>query len=315
MKIKIWVVIGILIVAVAVIAGLFEFERLELGKPTVTGITQDLGEFTATKSEILTGVVMKNPNPVPIPLESIEADVFMNGIKIGEISSVGKTEIEASQESILRLSTKIDNHKIQDWWVSHIKNGERTNVSVRGNLIFDLGLTKHEYPLEFESSLKTDILSDSCLASEGSEGRSAASALLTVMDADSLFGAVTADETEIITTVILNNEGDIPILLAGYDYEIVMNEMKLGEGRVATNDILAPDSAVTISLITPLQNDKISDWWVSHLKNGERTELKLKIQPVVEVKGKRYEYTMIEEETEFTTSILSGLSEDLCLFS
>jgi len=295
----------LLIVVIISIAGLFCAERTELGKPAVTGIRQELGEITDSESEILTSVTVQNPNPVSIALVAIEADVLMNGERIGKMSSVGNTELKASQVSVLLLSTKIDNQKIRGWWMSHIKNGERTEVRIPMNLIFDLGLTKHKYPIVFNSSLKTDILSDLDLVQEELAGLPDEPASLTLKSMNSRFGEVTDKETEVITTLVVANR--CPVKISGYYYEIVMNEVTVGEGRVAAN--FARDSATAITFITPIRNDKINEWWVSHLKNGERTELKLNIQPVVEVNGIKYNYTMLEAETEFTTSILSTLSE------
>ena len=310
MKKSRWVAIGMLIVVIVAIAALFAVERPELGAPTVIGITQELGKITESESVIQTNVAVKNPNPVSIGLESVEAEVFMNDEKMGEMSSVSSTEIKANQVSILKLSTKIDNHKIRGWWVSHIKNGERTEVRVRMNLILDLGLTKHEYPIEFTNSLTTDILSDFNSIPEGLEGVYLGPVQLKLNSMNSRFGDVTEDETEIITSIVVNISEPIPISLSEYYYEIVMNEVTIGAGRVKANDTLAPNSATTISFITPLQNDKIGEWWVSHLKNGERTAVKLKIQPVVEITGKRYECPPIEWGGEFKTSILSALTEE-----
>jgi LEA14-like dessication related protein len=83
-----------------------------------------------------------NPNPVPIPIKKIQVDVYMNGIKMGEGKNIGRQSSKPNGDTTIKLSTKIDNTKIPEWWVSHLKNGEITEFSLKGKIVFDLKITE-----------------------------------------------------------------------------------------------------------------------------------------------------------------------------
>ena len=85
-----------------------------------------------------------------------------------------------------------------------------------------------------------------------------------------------------------------------------MNGIELAEGSSDVATVIPPWSETTLTLVTEIDNGKLDEWWVSHIRNGERTRVKIVLRPFVEVAGEEFGFTLAEKESEFTTNILGG---------
>ena len=272
-----------------------------LKKPEIKLISHKWGEITYSTTEIITEVTLYNPNAVPIPIENALVEVYMNNIKMGEGSStIG--EIKANSESKIVISTKFENTKLPEWWVSHIKNGETSTMRLKGILTFDLKVTKVQFPIELSSPIKTGILEG--LNSDTPQKVNIGPVTLTIESIKSHWGDVVADYAEIITLATIRNDNLIPVPVTKLRYLVEMNGVRIAEGSSNVATIIQPKSDATLTFVTKLDNRMVDDWWVSHIKNGERTKVRVVLQPVIEVGGKELVFTLAEGESEFTTNLL-----------
>ncbi len=145
--------IGIIIVIASLVVA-----ALQLGKPEIGSIKSEWGKINESTTEVITKVYVYNPYPVTLPIKNIHTEIYMNGIKMGE-GSAPKMKIGPRTESVVVISTKIKNSLIPKWWVSHILNGERSVVVVKGNIVFDFWVVEWKYPVEMSYPVTTDILS------------------------------------------------------------------------------------------------------------------------------------------------------------
>ncbi|HIP63120.1 MAG TPA: hypothetical protein EYH04_03275 [Archaeoglobus profundus] len=273
----------------------------EVGKPEIRGISHKWGNVTSSTTEIITIIKVYNPNPIPLPLKDILTEVYMNNIKMGEGSAL-KAEIKANSESEIIISTKLENSKIPEWWVTHIKNGEKTTMNIKGYLVFDLKVTEFKYPIELSNSIETDILAG--LSSDKPRKINVGPVTLTIKSVRSYWGEVNEDYTEIITLATIYNDNLIPVPIVKFYYLVEMNGIKVAEGSSTIETVIKPKSEETITFITKIDNNLLDEWWVSHIKNGERTKVKILIQPVIKVHNKEFKFTVAEKEDEFTTNLL-----------
>jgi len=273
----------------------------EVGKPEIRGISHKWGNVTSSTTEIITTIKVYNPNPIPLPLKDILTEVYMNHIKMGEGSAL-KSEIKANSESEIILSTKIENSKIPEWWVTHIKNGEKSTMNVKGYIVFDLKVTEFKYPIELSNSIETNILAG--LSSDEPRENRVGPVTLTIKSVKSYWGEVNEDYTEIITLATIYNDNPIPVPIVKFYYLVEMNGIKVAEGSSTIEAVIKPKSEETITFITKIDNNLLDEWWVSHIKNGERTKVKISIQPVIKVYDKEFKFTIAEKEDEFTTNLL-----------
>jgi LEA14-like dessication related protein len=95
----------------------------------------------------------------------------------------------------------------------------------------------------------------------------------TVEGVDNRFGSVNESTTTIETDVRVNNPNPIGISIGSVsaDYDVLMNDVEMARGTKDGVSIESGES--TIPLRTRMQNERIPDWWVTHIENGEQTTL------------------------------------------
>ncbi|WP_331232480.1 LEA type 2 family protein [Natronorarus salvus] len=96
-----------------------------------------------------------------------------------------------------------------------------------------------------------------------------------VVGVENTFGPVTAEETTVESDLIVENPN--PIGLGSGDltleYGIRMNEISMASG---SREGLGLERGTTITEFeTSLENERIPEWWVSHVEAGERTTLSI----------------------------------------
>ncbi len=270
--------------------------------PVIKGITNSWGDITAESSEIKTNIIVDNPNAFTIPIEDVEYEIFMNDVEMGSGHSIGEASLPAKREHTITVLTRLDNNKIPEWWVTHIRKGENSDVKISGNIVFDLKLTEYRYPIEYTiGSVRTNIL--------GGKERyqvDEASKEPQVRSIENTWGEVTADFTEIRTKMALYNPQPAPVYIERIKCEIYMNGIKMGSGLSEETLLLKPRGDTEILFYTRLDNHKLNDWWVTHLRNGERTSLKIKSELVYKAGEKEFKIELPVQEKTLETDILSS---------
>jgi len=265
-----------------------------ISKPELRYVKNNWGSVNEAYTEIITKAGVYNPLPIPLPIKDIKTEIFKNEIKMGQGSAI-KADIGANTVSDVIISTKINNEKIVDWWISHVKNNEITNVDVKGDLIIDiLGITQFGYPLDFKSQIKTQILD--AIGFKEPKGFSG----FFIEGMSSEWGEANKDYTEIKINVKFKISS--PIRIVKLRYYIELNDIKLADGVDSVNKNIESSRDVEFSIY--INNNKIPKWWVSHIKNGEKSVGKVVIKPTIEIAGKELEIALIEQPISFETNML-----------
>ncbi len=274
---------------------------LSVGKPVIKKITYRWGKVNESTTEILVNVDVYNPNPFPIPLKDIVLNLYMNRIKMGEGHAI-KAEIPAHSESNIVIALFLDNDKIPEWWVSHIRNGEKTVMDIKGYLVFDLKVFEFKYPISFTNTIQTNILSS--ISTSKPETVSIDGLSVVLKSIESHWGNVNESTTEIVSVADVYNPNPIPIPVIGFNYIIKMNGITVGEGREILNTIIPPKGEKRLTFVTKIENDKLKEWWISHINNGEKTIVEVDIRPEVKIEGKVLGFTIAKQTFEIRTSFL-----------
>lgn len=287
------VVVMILGTAIAVGAGVFQ-------EPTVEDIQNEWGAITDEETEIVTTVVVNNPNPIGLPsgLLGVEYDVVMNEI---EMATGGKSGIGLSTGiNELELITTIDNQKIPRWWVTHINNGEATEMKIDPTLSI-IGFTV-DVPAQTES-IETDILAQ-IEQDEPQEITALGRTLMVIEDTDGAWGEASMEETPLELDVTITNPNPVPIVFTEISYRVQMNEIVVAEGSTDDPIEIAPQSTEVVESEAGIDTQKLDTWWVSHLENDERTDLRVEFHAVVEILGEEVEVPLSDTSDTFETDIL-----------
>jgi LEA14-like dessication related protein len=102
------------------------------------------------------------------------------------------------------------------------------------------------------------------------------------------WGAVSEAKTPIDMEFVARNPQDLqPVTVASVGYNITMNGIGVGTGEVEQNTVIAGGQTKTIPLTTVIDNDKLDQWWVSHLERNQVTEFKIEFYVKIELQNGR----------------------------
>jgi len=298
--------ITVIAIVVAGLAYLFYYGAkppAEAMKPEVRGITHSWGAVSHDTTEILTNVVVYNPNPFSIPIKRIDFDLYMNDIRMAS-GSAENISLTGERNTTVTLRSFLDNGKIPDWFVSHLARGETTDVRLSGRIVFDLRLTEFSYPFEQKSTLKTDLLSK--LNIDKPQEIRVGPIAFVLKELRSSWGRITPEKIEIDHRAVIYNPHPLPIPISRIDYRIYMNDVRMGEGTTYNPVVLRPMDDTTLPFTTSLDVPMLDEWWVSHIKNGEKTKLLVEIYSTVEIAGMEYSFKLCDIEQYIETNILKG---------
>jgi LEA14-like dessication related protein len=237
-----------------------------LGVPSVAAVDNTFGDVTNETTEVRTDLVVSNPNPVGVGLDGVSVNytVSMNEIEMAQGGRKGVSV--GTGNSTIPLETALQNEAIPPWWVSHVRNGERTTVGIDASVTSDLlGRT-----VEFDRSreIRTDLLG--AFDSDETRPVNADSALvddpvLYVNETRAEWGSVSESETPIDMAFNVYNPNLEPYVITEIGYDVTMNGVEMASGQTEQGYVIPSQSTERIEFTTGLQNRRLDEWWVTHL--------------------------------------------------
>jgi LEA14-like dessication related protein len=256
-----------------------------IGVPSVESIDNQFGGVNETETAIETDLVVNNPNPIGIRLGSLSVDyaVSMNGVEMatGQKDGVGI----GTGNSTINLTTYLQNERIPEWWVTHINNGETTQMTVSATAKSGLiGQSASFQPAS--ETIKTNILGQFNSSEDRPIDANFAlveDPVMIIEETSANWGEATASRTPIDMRFDVHNPKNAPIAISNIGYNITMNDVQVGEGETAETETIPPQTTETVSFSTDIKNQHLDEWWVSHIENGQVTDLRIdfyaEIQP------------------------------------
>lgn len=277
-RIVVTAVLSLLVVAAgAFAAGL-------IGVPTLESIDNEFGEVTDDRTEIRTFLTVTNPNPIGASAAEVSAKytVDMNGV---EMARGGGSDIALEPgTSTETFTTRMHNERIPDWWVTHIRNGEETEVAIdatvssgalgRSTDVTDRRIIETDLISQFDSDETRPIDANSPATSDP---------VLYVNGTRANWGDVDERTTELELRFDMYNPKSYDIPVSRLGYTIYMNDLVVGEGETTSERVLRSKQVTPVDTSTHIQNQHLDDWWVTHLQKGEETDLRIEFDARVEL--------------------------------
>lgn len=278
LRIAVTAVLGIGVVAGgAVVTGL-------VGVPGIAAMDNDFGDVNETVTPVNTELVVHNPNPIGVRLGylTVNYSVEMNDVTMATGTKSG-IAIDTGNTT-LHLTTFLQNERIPDWWMTHIRNGERTTLVVNADIHSGLlGRTVH-YQTGGQT-ITTDLISQF----NSTADRPVDSGIAVVSDplfwinrTSATWGEVTTQHTPLGVEFLVHNPKDGPLGVSKIGYNITMNGIPVGSGELRKGVFVPSHSSTVVNARMLIQNQRLDEWWVSHLKNDQITELRIDFYAVIE---------------------------------
>jgi len=120
------------------------------------------------------------------------------------------------------------------------------------------------------------------------------------------WGQVSLSTTTVNTEIMVQNP-HLHHLPLKVQCNIYLNDIEIVSGLGDDLEILPQASGSSVRFSSTLDNEKIIDWWVSHIDNGEKTTVRIegKVMLCLDEVDIFYPYS---EESEFETNMLKGLN-------
>ncbi|WP_336022096.1 LEA type 2 family protein [Halobellus salinisoli] len=268
------------VIAALVVVGLLgggAFAAGVIGAPSVAGVENTFGPVNETSTVIETDLTVSNPNPIGASLGglTVEYDVLMNDVELASGTKEG-VSVEKGN-STLNFTSTADNGQIPPWWVSHIRNGEQTTVTV-DTAVTSGTLGRTIDPPNVTRQVETDLLSqfNSTETREVDANRALVSdPVLYINETSAQWGEVTDERTAMDLTFVMYNPKSYPIGVSELGYNITMNDVAMGEGSTESEYVIPPKSTETIEATVYINNENIDEWWVTHLERNQVTDLRI----------------------------------------
>ncbi|QLC34161.1 LEA type 2 family protein [Halarchaeum sp. CBA1220] len=248
-----------------------------LGVPSVVATENAFGGVNETTTTVDTAVTVHNPNPVGVRFGGVRVNytVSMNDIAMahGRTAGVGLD----TGNTTLRFESYLRNERIPAWWASHVRNGEETTVQVAADVRSGtLGRSAHVVPVtrtvstnisgQFNSTENRPINAGLPLVSDP---------VLVVRETRAHWGLTTDAETPLETTFVVHNPKATPVTFGSIGYDVAMNGVDVGEGESERAVVIPGGATRTVRASTVLENDRLDEWWVTHLERNQTTDLRI----------------------------------------
>lgn len=116
------------------------------------------------------------------------------------------------------------------------------------------------------------------------------------------WGTVNEDRTEIEATVQVDNPNPIGVPnVLGVEYAVAMNDVTVAEGE--EEGVGIESGSNDLDFEAEMDNDEVTDWWVSHINNDETTDVGI----TATVKSPVYSQQFDVKDQQIQTDFLSGL--------
>ncbi|MFD1571562.1 LEA type 2 family protein [Halorubrum laminariae] len=288
------------------------------GVPSVAAVDNTFGGVTNETTDIETDLTVSNPNPVGVGLDGVAVDytISMNDI---EMAQGGREGVQiGTGNSTLRFNTSLQNDDIPAWWVSHVRDGERTTVRIEATATS--GLLGRGVDFSQTREIETDLLG--AFTSDETRPVNADSALvddpvLYVNETQASWGSVSESETPIDMAFTVYNPNLEPYAITEIGYTVTMNDVEMATGRTEEGYVIPSHSTETIELTAGLRNERLDEWWVTHLDetvNGHQvSDLRIDFYAVVELPGGQEVTVPLDELTyeETVETDIFGEGEDV----
>jgi len=274
----------VLIVLVGAIGGAFALGVV--GAPGVVAVDNSFGPVTNETTVVNTDLVVNNPNPIGVQLGGTDVNytVRMNDVSIAAGNKSGLA-IEQGN-STLAFSTEMRNGQIPPWWVSHIRNDEVTNVTIDATVQTSV-LGNQNFDIQQRQQVETDIIgqfnSDETRPVNGPSNPLYSNPVLYVNETRGEWGEVTEAETPIPMAFVVYNPQLEPYTVTEVGYEVTMNGVAVGEGVTERPYVIEGGATETIETTPVIRNERLDDWWVTHLENDQVTQLRIDFYARVEL--------------------------------
>ncbi|WP_231188412.1 LEA type 2 family protein [Haladaptatus sp. DYF46] len=307
--------------------------------PTPNVEIQDYGDWgtvTDDRVEVVTTFWTNNPYPIGLTMGEflhIHYSLTLNGVSIaeGSRSRIDFPEGNTSQTQ----TTYIQTDRLVSWWVRFLSDNETLDATVNGQVRITTPIVNWTYrttksDTQFED--RTPILDSISRVVERTEGRYVTSRRIPishrqvvvgaeVKDAWATWGRIDAKRTTLLIHYRIHNPSDtVPLAVdsTGLRMSLAMNDIELfhtGNGTLSPNTVnttslIRPGETRTVTFVVTMNNDRVGDWFRSHVQRGEQSDIDVRAYLVLDPHGTGETVRIPNDNATYHCRIQTAILED-----
>ncbi|MFB6166605.1 MAG: LEA type 2 family protein [Haloarculaceae archaeon] len=244
-----------------------------LGVPSVVDVDNHFAGANASATVVSSNLTVTNPNPIPLSLAGADVShaVYMNGIRMGSGSRTGL--YLPSDNSTVRVRTTLRNDRIPRWWVTHVRNGEHTNLTVRGTVtstVLDRSVSRRIAHRSIDTNV-ISVFETNRTVPVNASVPGVSNPVLYVNRTRAHWGTVTRNRTVVRANLTVTNPHSYAVPIDNVTYGVTMNGVEVGNGSTRNLSAIPPKTTTNVSARFVVDNRKLDDWWVTHVRNDQTT--------------------------------------------
>ncbi|WP_276271993.1 LEA type 2 family protein [Haloarcula litorea] len=307
-------IVGVVVLVLGLAAG-GAFALGVLGVPSVEGVQNHFAGVSDETTTVHTNLTVNNPNPVGVSLggTAVNYTVSMNDVPIASGDKQGLSL--STGNTTIPFSTRMRNEQIPAWWHTHIENGETTRVLIDAQVTSSLAGGR-SVSLTQDETIETDIVGQ--FNSSETRPVDANQPLISdpVLYINETSGSwdranLTESETPMDLDFTVYNPKSYPYTVSKIGYTVSMNDVTVGDGETEKGYTIGPGETETIEADTVIRNDRLDEWWVTHLERNQVTDLYIDFYFVLEGGGEsfRIDSDAIDYQKTIETDIFGNKAE------
>ncbi|WP_459192014.1 LEA type 2 family protein [Halosimplex sp. J119] len=283
---------------------------IEFERPHVEDTDREWGAVDDDSTEILTSVALNNTNREAAINDLLTLRIAqrtaVNGIPVA--NGTHRTDGLDPGESALDLTSTMNNSKVPSWWARHLNRGETSTVTTMPEVRADLGFSQFDVPvIDRTSEFDTDLLAG--VGDGGQETVTVDGQDAIVMTPESVqWGEATRETAPIDVEATLENEQPAPVTVTEVRYHVALNDVVLANRTVPETYIVEPGESEAMKFTMVLDNQRMDEWWVTHVRGGETSNVSITVTATVETAAGTETVTLdsLSDDSTMTTDVLDG---------
>jgi len=289
---KVAIAVGVVVLVLGIGVG---YLALTFQPPDATVEDEgDWGEVNESSTEVVTTIQVRNENDYAISVGSnvgAEYYLYFNDVRVASGQKKGVNIPKGN--STIELRTYIDNEQLVPWWAEFVRADETivmdTNITVKAGLLgqkFSKNFSLDQRRMLEDETPMIDSLSS---AASETEGRYTVDAGVdevgyVVEDGYAEWGEVEGNQTTVLFKFDITNPSDsvaIPSEPDGLRANVEMNGVDLMDvsgdefEMRSSPDPIEPGETRTVVYAVELDNEKIDDWFRTHVEKDEVTDVEV----------------------------------------
>lgn len=258
---------------------------------------------------------IENVHERPIDIVGTEYTIRMNNITVGSGNTDDGIHLDPGESGTFSVDATIDTQTMERWWMSHIQQGESTELHIetfamakRDDELLRIPIAMYEQRSRFTTDILGTGQSDVELIETEPQDEFVEPEML---ESTSEWGEVSDSTTEIVTEVEIVNENPP-----------VFNELLLLDvhQRTTFSDVVVidettqidwlPEGEGALSVTSLKEHSVVPEWWAAHLNNDESSTVTTELTGEADLAVTTIPVDLEDRAAPIETELLEDLNSD-----